>query len=143
MIKLKRVLVVDDDEVSRFVTTVILKQIGCFESILTASHGREAFEMLLKDCSAETVAACWLDLILLDINMPIMDGFEFLRAHKEKEFRCAPKIVLLSSSSHPKDLEIARDFNLAGFLTKPLTEEALSKVLEKNFNCSCDEKVNN
>ena len=136
MNKLKRALIVDDDEVASFLTTVVLEEMGCFESILTASDGSEALEMLLINCDEETETACWLELILLDIKMPVMDGFEFLRAHKEKGFRCAPKIVLLSSSNHPNDLEIAKEFDLAGILMKPITGEALIEILDNNSNCS-------
>ncbi len=135
MNKLKRVLLVDDDEIATFLNANLLEKLDCAESIITASNGQEAYEMLLKDCSTEHVKECWLDLVLLDINMPIMNGFDFLKACREKEFRCAPKVVLLSSSRHQRDLALADEFDLTGILTKPLTEDSLTEILVKHFNC--------
>jgi CheY-like chemotaxis protein len=133
MKKLKRVLVVDDDAISQLLTSTVLGAVGWAESIITAVNGDEAFYLLSQECSTNEQVECWLDLILLDISMPLIGGREFLSACRDMEFKCVPKIALLSSSSHEEEYEIAKEFNLAGTLRKPLSEESFRGFLEKNF----------
>lgn len=70
--------------------------------------------------------------ILLDLNMPMMDGFEFLEAFQGKYAACSGKITvcILSSSSAVKDQQKALQYPISGFIIKPLTEEKLKPILE-------------
>ena len=126
MKKINQILVVEDDWVARFLIERELKKADITENILTATNGEQALQVLKEVCLTETCP----ELILLDINMPLMDGFEFLEQLPSLKLYPFPgKIFLLSSSSNPKDLEKARQFPVAGYLSKPLTQEMLTTIL--------------
>lgn len=72
MQKLTSTLLVDDDETTNFVNEMLLKDMGVTEQILTAHNGQEALELILERCENNECPS----LILLDINMPVMNGFE-------------------------------------------------------------------
>ena len=126
MKKLNKVLVIDDDSVARFLIEIQLKKADITEYILTAANGEQALQVLKKVCLTE---AC-PELILLDINMPEMNGFEFLEHLPSLEIHPMPsKIYLLTSSANPKDIEKAKQFPIAGYLSKPLTQEMLTTIM--------------
>ena len=124
---LKRILLVDDDEVTKFLSLRIFKKAGINAEILPANHGLEALD-IVKEAYRRAQS---LALILLDIKMPVMDGFEFL----EKVTRLPDlnlsqtKIYMCTSSQHPKDKEQAYLYPIAGFLTKPLTLKIFKEIL--------------
>ncbi|KAA5538850.1 response regulator [Adhaeribacter rhizoryzae] len=123
----KIILLVDDDDTSRFLAKRVFKRVAVEVDILTASHGLEALDIVKEVCQREQCP----ELILLDINMPIMDGFEFLeQLQKSADLSCAAiKIVLLSSSTHQLDLARARKYPVVDFIEKPLTPEKLARFL--------------
>jgi CheY-like chemotaxis protein len=131
MKKLYKTLVVDDDT-SLFLTKIILDAAGIAQSVYTAEHGRQALEMIERSCMNDYQGedACCPELILLDINMPVMNGFEFLEALHER-WGLNPeitKIFLLTSSTNSRDVEKASQYPLTGYLEKPLTLEKLIKL---------------
>ncbi|KAA3437942.1 response regulator [Rufibacter hautae] len=132
MKKLKNVLLVDDDEITLFLKSMLLASEGSAEEILMASNGQEAQRILEERCSTAKVCSCDLDVILLDINMPVMTGFEFLEEYGQMDLACDPKLVILSSSNHPLDQAQAGKFALAGMLTKPLNVQDLTDLLLQN-----------
>ena len=122
------VLVVDDDDNWCFLTKLILQKAAVFKEIITAHNGLEAFrkiEALVADGKRVP------DLILLDIKMPVMDGFEFLEEiQKSSAFDLSQTRIYMSTSSFlTKDKERAKRYPVAGFITKPLTEEILRDIL--------------
>ncbi len=124
----ERVLVIDDDPTSIFLTTRILKSMGIGEQTQTARNGLEGLE-LFKEAVAQNRVP---QLVLLDLKMPVMDGFGFL-AELEKlgsESLAQAKVVLLSSSQNPWEMEKAKKYVAAAFCHKPLTKEKLQRVLD-------------
>ena len=117
-----RVLIVDDSPAMRsFVRRVIelsgFELSACFE----ASNGREALELLRRE---------WVDAVLTDINMPEVDGEEFLRRLGQDEMlRSTPVIVISTDATHNR---ITRLLSLGarGYITKPFLPEALRTQLE-------------
>lgn len=130
MKKFKRILLVDDDDTSNLLTTMIISDMNIAEEVDIACNGEEALSHIINNCQSIQVQAKCPELILLDINMPVMDGFEFLEAYKSKMNLCNNiPVVMLSSSSNSKDYEKAQSFNVKGYIVKPLNEEKLQKVL--------------
>jgi CheY-like chemotaxis protein len=126
---MKNVLLVDDDQIFNFLSTKILERMGVADDIHVALNGEEALA-LLNGYYQGTMSVP--DVILLDLNMPIMDGFGFLEAFKRLSLPKMDriKIVIVSSSQDPRDIEKARALGVDYYLSKPLTEEKLRDVLE-------------
>jgi len=132
MQKLAFALLVDDDQTNNFINQLLLKRLGVADELLVALNGQEALKMLLAHCQdAHDGRAV---LILLDVKMPVMDGFAFLEAYDKLPLpqKQAITIVMLTSSLHPRDVDRAKQLNIAGFLNKPLTKEKVNEVLRNH-----------
>lgn len=134
MKKLHYTLLVDDDEATNFINELLIEELDFTEKLLIAQNGKEALDLIRELCREE--AGLLPELILLDINMPVMDGFDFLDAFQaldcpDKE---DTKIVMLTTSLHRKDIEKVKDAGVAGFLNKPLTIASLEDILRTHFN---------
>src|ERR1700736_2204736 len=114
-----RVLVVDDDALQREALAEMVASLG-FEAV-TASDGREALES-----HAEHAA----DLILTDLIMPKMDGFELLRSLEEHGDR-TPTIVLTGFGSIEKAISVVHDLKAFWFLEKPIQPSILRALIER------------
>lgn len=101
---------------------------GVAKDVHTALNGREALD-LLNNYYQGSVAAP--DVILLDLNMPILDGFGFMEAFKKLKFpnKERIKIIVVSSSQDPKDISRSKELGASQYLSKPLTEESLRIAL--------------
>lgn len=121
------VLVVEDDETSRFIANSILKRMGLGKQILMANNGLEALKLLKDVCNQGSCP----ELILIDIKMPVMDGFELLMALNESQEVdiSNSKIILLTSSASPKDIERAESYPFTTYMHKPLTKEKLQILM--------------
>lgn len=134
--KLNCVLVVDDDEPTNFLTRMILEESGWVNHIRIAENGPEALEYLSKsenltpnneDCPSP-------DLILLDINMPAMDGWEFLEEYRKLGIADRIIVVMLTTSLFPEDKKKAeRMKEISGFENKPFTTEKFKEILDSYF----------
>jgi CheY-like chemotaxis protein len=126
--ELAGILVVEDNEADIELTRFALleeQRLRC--SLHVARGGREALARF-EGRAAE--ALCSIDLILLDINMPGMDGFEFLsRLRGMKETRALP-VVMCTTSTYDKDMEQAKALGAAGYIVKPLDFGRLRPILE-------------
>lgn len=133
MKKIKNLLVVDDDLVSSYLISSTLEDMAVADKVATVYNGKEALDFLEQNCSNNKGEEFCPAFILLDLNMPVMDGFEFLEAFQQKYTACFGKITvcILSSSSALKDQQKALQYPVAGYITKPLTEESLKPILEK------------
>jgi CheY-like chemotaxis protein len=136
--KLNCILVIDDDEPTNFFNQMILEESGCFNHIKIVQSGQEALDYLSNSAQPgcdENHYPC-PDLILLDINMPAMNGWEFLEEYKKisKEQRAKIMTVMLTTSLFPEDKTRAKEIpEISGFENKPLTTEKLEKILQKHF----------
>jgi len=137
MDKIENVLLIDDDNITNFINQRLLKKLNVASNITTATNGYEGLEHVHKFC--RNFKNC-SHLIFLDIKMPVMDGIEFL-----KEFNTLNlpnkeniNIIMLSTSSNENDIRQIEKFKVREFLTKPLTEEKILKVLQ-DWKSYCSE----
>jgi CheY-like chemotaxis protein len=127
MNKLKCILIVDDDEVSNYLTEITIKDEDLAEKIEVALNGEEGIKKL-QDLHKATDGEM-PELILLDLKMPVMDGFEFLQQFHELVMENKPEIAIVTSSPNPKDRARVSDFGILGYLNKPLSAAGLIQVI--------------
>lgn len=118
---MRSILIVDDDENDLFVCNYTIKRFNPQIVVLKALNGLEALDVLKGTAP---------DAIILDINMPVMNGFEFLE-HYLREFKThAPVVAMLTSSHHARDRERALHYGFVkSYFEKPLTPENLRHLL--------------
>ncbi|MFZ5551767.1 MAG: response regulator [Bacteroidota bacterium] len=136
--KLNCVLLVDDDEGTNFLNRMILEKTGVAEKIETVFNGKEALEYLTSTGRYIKNGKTYPQpvLILLDINMPVMDGWEFMEAYHNLPDHQKGKIVIvmLTTSFNPDDRQRAEKITeISGYSNKPLSEQMLRDILQKYF----------
>ena len=133
MPRLTSVLLVDDDETANFITKLLLERAGVTE-LMVAEDGAQALRALVTACQLPGKAQC-PELILLDLNMPVLNGIEFLQAyqHLPAAQRQGIVVLLLTSAWVERDLEQLRGLPLNGVLEKPLTMAKLQQLLDQYF----------
>lgn len=127
------VLIVDDSKSMRNVIMKVIKHSGfqmgeCWE----AGNGQEALDVLENQ---------WVDLILSDIHMPVMDGFGLLRALKERENLRDLPVVLITTESNQDRIQEALDLGAKGYIRKPFRPEEICKLLRQIMGETDDYQV--
>ena len=129
----KKVLLIDDDVVVNKVNKYLIESTGIFDVIESKTAPQEAIEYIndLLDNNEKIPG-----LIIVDISMPEIDGFEFIdlldELFEEKEFEEMPVFLILSSSNFKRDFEqFDKTPVVKKFLSKPLQKEEFEKVLEE------------
>lgn len=115
------IMIVDDSGTMRNVIKKTLRLSGFkVGACLEANNGQEALELLEEH---------WVDLILSDIHMPVMDGFGLLQAlHREESWNRVP-VVLITTEANEERLNVALSLGAKGYIRKPFTPEAIRSVL--------------
>ena len=123
MNKTYNVLVVDDDADDQLMIKMALEQISDQYTIQLASNGREALACI----EATQIVP---NLILLDLNMPVVDGFELLHQLKQSALYRYIPTVILTTSDNKTDIEKAYDLGANSFVTKPSTHQGLNRLVQ-------------
>ena len=136
--KLNCVLLIDDDFATNFINKKIIQKADVAEHIQVALNGKEAIDYLCNQGKFESNETTFPQpqLILLDINMPVMDGWEFMEAYHNlpAEKKGQIVIVMLTSSFNPADKVKAESIEeISDFKQKTLNAATLNEILEKNF----------
>jgi CheY-like chemotaxis protein len=134
MQKLRSVLLVDDDPTNNFLNQRLLQRLDVADQVVVAENGQEALA-LLQPGGHDGPAVSFPALILLDIQMPIMNGIEFLQAYQllPPAQRSSTTVIVLSTSVDARDLDRLADLPAAGRLSKPLTPEKITQVVQLHF----------
>ena len=134
MPRLSSVLLVDDDATANFLHKLLIQRAGITEHLLIVEDGAQALRTLATACVSLGRAQC-PDLILLDLNMPVLNGIEFLQAyqHLPATQRQGTVVLLLTSASVERDLRQLQGLPLNGILEKPLTVAKLQQALNEYF----------
>jgi CheY-like chemotaxis protein len=131
MQKLSCVLLVDDDETTNFLNEHLLKSLGVTDHVLVAQNGQEALALLARYCDSP-ITECPV-LVLLDIHMPVMGGIDFLAAYQPQPPAQDIRVVILTTSVHPYDLERLQGLPYLAVLQKPLTRAKIDTLLQEHF----------
>jgi CheY-like chemotaxis protein len=133
--KLNCILLIDDDEPTNFLTRLTLEEMDCANVINTVENGVEALAYLNKTMSGDPDYPR-PDLIFLDINMPAMNGWEFLEQYARIDVlqKANVVIVMLTTSLNPDDRNKAeKNPDVTGFELKPLLSEKVKGIIETYF----------
>ncbi|AOP33751.1 hypothetical protein A0128_07785 [Leptospira tipperaryensis] len=132
--KVNCILLVDDNQSDNFVHERVIRKGNFADQVISKQSGENALKYLRgRVASPEDPRP---DLIFLDINMPGMNGWEFLEEYDAlpKELQGKIVIVMLTTSDNPDDRAKAKEFGiLSDFKTKPLTEAMLNDIFEVYF----------
>lgn len=116
------VLVVEDHPINRKLAVILLEKLNC--RVVTANHGEEALGCMEKQT---------FDIVLMDLHMPVMDGFETARTIRQRWGDAdRPLLVALTAAASQQDRELAKASGLTEFLTKPIQFEQLEKLVERS-----------
>ena len=132
--KLNCILLIDDDEPTNFLNRMVIEEVGCTERIEIMQSARDALKYLTNTTNSGSYPRP--DLVFLDINMPAMDGWEFLEKYNQlpEDQKAKIIVVMLTTSFNPEDeLKARKIAGIAGFRNKPLTPEILTMLLRQHF----------
>ncbi len=133
MSKLKKILLIDDDTINNFIVLNKLNNIALSLDAVSVLNGREGLDYLNK-CILENLD--FPELILLDINMPVLDGWGFLDEFEklEKNYQQKTAIYMVSSSVYIEDIEKAKEYSqIKQFISKPLSKDKLTEIIQSRI----------
>jgi CheY-like chemotaxis protein len=130
------ILCVDDDPITLMLCKKVIGKTLFANEIITAQNGEKALHYFdaIKNSAADNVPHKKPQLIFLDLNMPVMGGWEFLECFSGPEYSNfnETKVVILSSTIDPEDLEKAKKYPMViDFLSKPITTSMLDQLTAK------------
>ena len=131
------ILCVDDDPITLMLCKMVIAKSSFASEIITAQNGEEALNYFddLKLNNLGTEIKKYPSLVFLDLNMPVMDGWEFLDHFSKEEYTSAfknTKVIVLSSTIAPNDIEKSKTYPMVlDFLSKPITKEIVENLKEK------------
>lgn len=128
------ILCVDDDPITLMLCKMVIAKSSFAKEIITAQNGEEALgyfdELKLNNLGSEI--SKYPPLVFLDLNMPVMDGWDFLDHFVKEEYTSVfkdTKIIILSSTIDPKDIEKSKTYPMViDFISKPITKELLEEL---------------
>ena len=133
---LDKILCVDDDPITLMLCKKVVERVEFAKEIITAKNGEEAiqyFDRLFEERKNNDLII-YPSLVLLDLNMPVMDGWEFLETFMSRDYQnifSSTRFIVLSSSIDPYDINRSKTYPVIGFLSKPITKEMLENLKTK------------
>jgi CheY-like chemotaxis protein len=126
---IRSTFLIDDDRIFNMIHTRIMESKSFAEKIQPFHNAKQALKALKDIIIAHPDD--FPEIIFLDINMPAMDGWEFLEEFEKfpEEVQCRCRVIILTSSIDPRDIEKSRTYkNVTQFISKPLTPDMLSTL---------------
>lgn len=131
-----KILCVDDDPITLMLCKKVIGKAEFSKEINTASNGEEALTYFdnLKNSALQDSSLIFPEFVFLDLNMPIMGGWEFLDTFLEKKYYTFfpnIKVLVLSSTIDPIDIEKSKSYPMViDFISKPITTEMLNSLID-------------
>lgn len=124
-----KILLIDDDKINNFLNERLFSKLNIFETIRIFLEGASAFEYLKEEFEKGNDSP---ELILVDINMPVMNGFEFLENYNKLPFKNKDKVTLigLTTSLRSADIEKLKSLHCKYTLNKPLSKDSVNTLIE-------------
>lgn len=131
------ILYADDDEDDKAILVEMMRRINPAINVVTTENGLQAVKFLEELDDKKTLPAC----IVLDMNMPIMNGIQALEIIKKSPVYKSIPVFLFSTSSNPSDVATTNKLGAEAFITKPYGQKELLEVCEE-FAAYCDRPLN-
>jgi CheY-like chemotaxis protein len=123
-----RLLVIDDDDINIFIMKKMVQKTGYETDMVSKTNGQIAIDYIKELIETNQPLP---DLILIDVNMPVLNGWEFLESYEELNVEKNIEMYMLSSSIYENDREKAKTFkSVKGFICKPLSIEQVTELLQ-------------
>ncbi len=120
-------LVIDDDDINIFIIKKIVEKTGLNINMVSKGNGQLAIDYIKEIL---LIPSEFPQLMLIDINMPIMNGWEFVEAYQKLEVERTVEMYILSSSVYENDIEKTKSYpSVKGFISKPLSIERLKELV--------------
>jgi CheY-like chemotaxis protein len=134
MKKLKSVLLIDDNKATNFLHETLFEELDVSECIAIEYNGKDGLAHLDRLAGGDD----YPELILVDIHMPVMDGFDFLEGYRQRQYheKYDSLVVMLTTSTNPRDVDRILAAGFAEYLPKPLVEENILELVHKYQNRS-------
>ncbi len=121
-------LVIDDDDINIFIIKKIVEKTGFDIEMVSRNNGQQALDYLNETITQNKALP---SLVLIDINMPVMNGWEFIEAYEELNIEQKVDMYILSSSVYENDIEKTKGYKtVRGFISKPLSMERLTELIK-------------
>lgn len=124
MLKKKSLLLIEDDSVDAMTIKRVLDKIGAIDELVHLTNGEEGLEYLRNP--ENTVPY----IIMLDLNMPRMNGLEFLEEIKSDQELCRIPVIVLTTSTNTCDIDDTFSHSVAGYMVKPVDYDNLSLIIQ-------------
>lgn len=129
---LRKVICIDDDPITLMLCKKVMERVEFASEINTLQNGEEAIKLFEDNEKIDTKNAP--DIVFIDLNMPVMNGWEFLDEYLNREYQKKFKthFIVLSSTIDPKDVEKSKSYPMVvDFLSKPITKTMLEELKSK------------
>jgi len=126
MVKLLNILFVEDDSIEVMMFNRVIQKIGVNHKLIEANNGENALEILF---AKEIIP----DIILLDLNMPKLNGIEFLKIIKNNEDLNHIPIIIFTTSNNHRDISDCYKIGIAGYIIKPLKYDDYTVLVQKTL----------
>lgn len=136
MEKLQKLLIIDDDPMTTNLHKRFIEKFEVTHQVEIANSGEEALQRIkgyIQSGNEEEIP----QLIFVDLNMPFMDGFQFLEAYQEMEFENKDSVIVsvLTSSFSRSDINRVKEYPIVSdYIVKPLTQEKMMDIMERHFD---------
>ncbi len=127
-----RVFIIDDDPIHQRIAQIMISKHNLFDEYFSYTEAQKAIDFLQENKKNEETLP---DVILLDLNMPVIDGWDFLETFETliKEFKKNIRVFIVSSSVDEKDVLRSKSyFAVKGFISKPLSPDIIRSIRETN-----------
>lgn len=125
-----RVFIIDDDPIHQRIAQIMISKHNLFDEYLSYTEAQKALDFLQENKSNDEILP---DVILLDLNMPVVDGWDFLETFESinKEFKKKIRVFIVSSSVDEKDVLRSKSYTgVRGFISKPLSPDIIRSIRE-------------
>lgn len=134
MSRKRNVLVVDDDSIAHLLSEKVMMSFSWINKIYRAFNGKEALHVLDECCQGLISLP---DMILVDLHMPVMDGFEFIEEFRKMKCLEQQEIltVVVSSTINPQEMERVKELGIRHLITKPISyDNMLAVILKESYS---------